>query len=483
VHQTARPARTAPAAPRRPPDWAELGLALAAFAVLAVVALTKAPRLVEPDDYAYQASIIALAHGHLTLSDTQYHALLHYLQHLDHRRSPVIPEWHRTAAGRWISEKGPGYPFLAVAFYRLRLIRLVPLAYGLLGCAGLYLGARRWLRRRFAGATTVALYCSSGAAALFAWRDYLPTFTDASLIAAGTGALLWAVLADDARPRRRIIAGLLAFAALDAATLARYTDILVLAAAILAVVAARLLRSIPAAALWWWLGSVAAFAAALLLADTLVYGAPAATGYRPGQINFTLASVWPNLHVMPGYLVEAMPVLVPAVITCGWIAVRAVRSWIGRSQASRSQAGRSQGSRSEHDGSGAGRSGADRSGAGRDLAVAAALALSWLSVWSLYLGYTWTAAAGQPGPHGLGPLHGSALMFVRFYVPGLGAMALLAAWALIRLPRWALVTAVAALYGLGYWSCTDLAHFRLPGAGTRMPVQESYYYPRSRSRG
>jgi hypothetical protein len=446
VHQTARPARTAPAAPRRRPDWAELGLALAAFAVLAVVALAKAPRLVEPDDYAYQASIIALAHGHLTLSDAQYHALLGYLRHLDHRRSAVIPEWHRTAAGRWISEKGPGYPFLAVAFYRLHLIRLTPLAYGLLGCAGLYVGARRWLRRRFAGATAVALYCSSGAAALFAWRDYLPTFTDAALIAAGTGTLLWAVLADDARPRRRIIAGLLAFAALDAATLARYTDILVLAAAVLAVVAARLLRSIPAAALWWWLGSVAAFAAALLLADTLVYGAPAATGYRPGQINFTLGSVWPNLHVMPGYLVEAMPVLVPACIACGWIAVRAVRFRPGR-----------------------------------DLAVAAALVLSWLSVWSMYLGYTWTAAAGQPGPHGLGPLHGSGLMFVRFYVPGLGAMALLAAWALIRLPRWALVAAVAALYGIGYWSFTDLARFHLPGAGTRMPVQESSYYPHSRS--
>jgi hypothetical protein len=28
---------------------------------------------------------------------------------------------------------------------------------------------------------------------LFAWRSNLPTFTDASLIAAGTGALLWAV--------------------------------------------------------------------------------------------------------------------------------------------------------------------------------------------------------------------------------------------------------------------------------------------------
>jgi len=44
-------------------------------------------------------------------------------------------------------------------------------------------------------AAAVGLYCSSGAAILFAWRDYMPTFTEASLIAAGTGALLWVVLA------------------------------------------------------------------------------------------------------------------------------------------------------------------------------------------------------------------------------------------------------------------------------------------------
>ena len=104
--------------------------------------------------------------------------------------------------GRWISEKDPGYPYLAVAFQAVGLIRLAPLFYGALGCLGLYAGGRRWLGR-FGGAAAVGLYCSSGAAILFAWRDYMPTFTEASLIAAGTGALLWAVLAAEASTRRR----------------------------------------------------------------------------------------------------------------------------------------------------------------------------------------------------------------------------------------------------------------------------------------
>jgi hypothetical protein len=81
-------------------------------------------------------------------------------------------------SGRWISEKDPGYPFLAAPFQLLGIIRLAPLFYGALGCVGLFFGARRWLGR-FGGAAAVGLFCSSGAALLFAWRDYMPTFTDA----------------------------------------------------------------------------------------------------------------------------------------------------------------------------------------------------------------------------------------------------------------------------------------------------------------
>jgi hypothetical protein len=69
---------------------------------------------------------------------------------------------------------------LAAPFEALGIIRWAPLFYGALACLGLFIGARRWLGH-FGGLAAVGLYCSSGAALAFAWRDYMPTFTDASL--------------------------------------------------------------------------------------------------------------------------------------------------------------------------------------------------------------------------------------------------------------------------------------------------------------
>ena len=111
----------------------------------------------------------------------------------------------------------------------------------------------------------------------------MPTFTDAALIAAGTGALLWAVLAAEATTRRRTWTGLAGFAALEAAVSVRYTDIVVLGCAVAAVLAAWKLRAVPAAALRWWLGSVAVAIAGVALFDDLVYGGPLTSGYRPGR--------------------------------------------------------------------------------------------------------------------------------------------------------------------------------------------------------
>jgi hypothetical protein len=55
---------------------AEACLAAAAFVVLCVLVLTASPYLAEPDDFAYQASIVAMTHGHFfTLSAAQAHAL------------------------------------------------------------------------------------------------------------------------------------------------------------------------------------------------------------------------------------------------------------------------------------------------------------------------------------------------------------------------------------------------------------------------
>ena len=421
----------------RPPastdqDLGEILLAFAAFAVLCILVLSFPPRLVEPDDYAYRASIVAMTQGHLlTLSTAQVHALAARLARSG-GGPPVIAQWVQLSSGRWISEKDPGYPFLAAPFQLLGVIRWAPLCYGALGCLGLFFGARRWLGR-FGGAAAVGLFCSSGAALLFAWRDYMPTFTEASLIAAGSGALLWAVLAAEAGSRPRTWAGLLGFVALEAAVFVRYTDIVVLGCAVVAVVTAWRLRAarLPSAALGWWLGSVALFGAGAALFDDVVYGGPVKSGYSPGEIVFSLGAVLPNLRLMPAHLIEAMPMLVLGLVALVWMAGRWVRL--------REPAGE------------------PAALARRDFAVGLALAASWFSVWGLYAASTWTAQ-----------LFGSTLQVVRFYVPAIGAISLLGAWLVVRVPRRASLAAVASaavvvtMFGLGVWSFSTMREFRLP---------------------
>jgi hypothetical protein len=408
-------------------DRVEAFVALAAFAVLCIMVLSVASRLVEPDDYAYRASIVAITQGHfLTLSTAQVDRLAAQLPG-PVAGVPGVLQWVQLPGGRWISEKDPGYPFLAAPFQAAGIIRLAPLCYGALGCLGLFFGARRWLGR-FGGAAAVVLFCSSGAALLFAWRDYMPTFTDAALIAAGTGALLWAVLAAEVTTRRRTWTGLAGFAALEAAVFVRYTDIVVLGCAVAAVLAAWKLRAVPAAALRWWLGSVAVTIAGVALFDDLVYGGPLTSGYRPGEITFSFGAVLPNLRYMPAHLIQAMPMLVLGLAALAWIAVRRVR--LRRADDDRAAPAR------------------------RDLAVGLALAASWLSVWGLYAAYTWTAND-----------LGSTLQFARFYVPAAGAIALLGSWLVTRLPGRASLAAVTsgavAMFGLGAWSFAIMREFWL----------------------
>lgn len=377
-------------------------VALAAFGGLCLAVLLRAPQLLEPDDLAYRASIVALSHGHVTLSTAEYHALSH--------RLGGIAQWVQLPSGRWISEKNPGYPFLAVPFQLLGSLRVAPLFYGALACVGLFFGGRRWLGR-LGGAWTVVLYCSSAAALVFAWRATMPTFTDASLVAAGAGALLWTFLATDASQRRRAVVGLLGFVALEAATFARYTDGVALVVAIAATLLVARRTGIGRRALLLWGGSVAAFAALVAVFDAVFYGGVLRTGYRSGEIQFALGAVVPNLREMPRQLVWSMPLLLLALGSTVWIGVRLRR--------------RSPGART-------------------DAAVGAALLALWLGIYGLYAAYTWTAQAGTAGPGG-----GVSVHLIRFYVPALGAIALLAAWLVSRLPRWTPVAAVAAVVTLG----------------------------------
>src|SRR5438067_8266963 len=400
--------------------WAEAVLAVAAFAALCVVVLSVSPQAAEPDDGAYHASIVAMTEGHfLTLSTAQAEALARKLGD-----NPAAPpnQWIELSDGRYISEKDPGYPFLAAPFQALGIIRSAPLFYGALACLGLFVGARRWLGR-FGGLAAVGLYCSSGAALAFAWRDYMPTFTDASLIAAGSGALLWAVLATEASSRRRTWVGLAGFAAIEIATFVRYTNIVILGCAVVAVVAAWRLRAarLPLRTLCWWLASVAVFGAGVAIFDDLVYGGPLTTGYQPGEVTFALGAIGPNLRIMPAHLMQAMPMLVFGLIALAWIVVR----WLVHRRT---------------DGEAA-------TVARRDLAIGAALAASWLAIWGLYSAYTWTTDPTSV-----------TVQVVRFYVPAIGAIALLGAWLVTRIPgrawRAGLISAavITAMFGLGVWS-------------------------------
>jgi hypothetical protein len=256
------------------------------------------------------------------------------------------------------------------------------------------------------------------------------------------------MLAVDAPGRRRTWCGLAGFAALEAATFTRYTDIVILAGAVLAVAAALIWwrPAVPAGAWRWWLGSVALAGAGVAVFDALIYGGPLRSGYRPGEIQFSLGAVGPNLRYLPVRLVEAMPMLVLGLLALAAIAAGWVR-W-------------------GHD------PGLPGGRARRDLAVGLGLGASWAGMWGLYAAYTWTARAGGAGP---------SLPVIRFYLPAAGAIALLAAWPVVHGARWLAarvrwtglavpVLALAALFGLGIWSFTSMTSWAGPLRQGRIPV-------------
>jgi hypothetical protein len=267
----------------------------------------------------------------------------------------------------------------------------------------------------------------------------MPTFTGAALVAAGAGALLWSLLAGDASAKRRTVAGLLGFPALEGAMLIRYTDVIALAVA----VAAALLvwrfvpDRVPRQALWWQLGSVAVAGALVLAWDQLVYGSALTTGYASGVVTFGLGAIRGNLSHMPRHLTTTMPAFWLALAGLVWLVARSIRL---RRTAPLDVVRPS------------------RAAAHRDLAVAAALAAAWAGNWGLYFTYYWTTQVGG----------GGAVHLVRFFVPALASIALLGAWPLARLPRWLAGAIVAAFFGLGLWSFATMAadaRGGMPGAG------------------
>jgi hypothetical protein len=173
----------------------------------------------------------------------------------------------------------------------------------------------------------------------------------------------------------------------------------------------------------WCLASVFVFCAAVATFDTLVYGGPLRSGYRPGEITFSLSAVSANLRSMPTHLIQAMPMLVLGLAALAGIVLQWLR--VRRADGENAMTAR------------------------RDLAVGLALAASWAAIWGLYATYTWTT------PPGL-----STLQSARFYVPALGPIALLGAWLLVRVPRKQSPVAMITLLSVGtlFWLGAQAFH-------------------------
>jgi hypothetical protein len=178
---------------------------------------------------------------------------------------------------------------------------------------------------------------------------------------------------------------------------------------------------LPLATLCSWLASVVVFGAGVALFDDLVYGGPLTTGYRPGEVTFALGAIGLNLRHMPAQLLRAMPMLVLGLIALAWIILR----WLILRR----------------------RGGEVGAAARRDLWVGITLAASWFALWGLYSAYAWTTDPTSV-----------TVQVVRFYVPALGAIALLGAWLVTRIPgrAWragvASAAVITAMFVLGVWS-------------------------------
>jgi hypothetical protein len=413
-------------------------LAIVSFVILCNVVLSQAPKMIEPDPYAYRASIYALADGNINLNQQQYNELSLRLM-----KTPVgggIMQWHQQPDGQWVSEKNPGYPYFAVVFKKFGALRLAPLFFGVLGCIGLWFGAKRWIGE-WGAAFAISMYCSASAAMVFAWRETMPTFTDTSLIACGIGLLIWTVLSVERRLRTRVGVGSLAFLSFGLAMFVRYTSVTVLlvAAAFAASACFTKRWHLSKWALIVWASVVLVPIGAALCFNVTYYGAFTKTGYQPDVIEFSLSAVPTNIRELPWRLAEAMPVFLVALAAIGVMVrlqlnlrkaqvvseeVANQAKWIDEDQGSLTLT-------SEN--------------AISDRWIGLFLVCCWVSTWGLYVAFVWTSQVIEGAEiHGVG-----AYTFTRLFVPSLAPIALLAAWLLVRLPRVIALLILAALLCFG----------------------------------
>ena len=386
---------------------------ITAWALFCVTLMSKVPLLFEPDDYAYRASIVALKNGLITLSQAQYVQLNSSLKG---NGLVGIYQWIHLPNGMWISQKNPGFPFLAEPFYAIGNLRLLPAFYSLVAIAGIFLGARKWLGP---GGGFVASVCFlfTGASLTFGYRITMPTFTEACLIAAALGVLLWSCSLTP-KPTLKSWSSSIAFFLLGCAVFSRYTNFVIYLGVLIVLLAYRKKFGFGADAVYKWLSVTAFLVIGILCFNKHFYGGWFKTGYSGLHLYTSLANYPKNLSQLPPLLVEAMPLMLIAIWAGAQIAHRTKKQLVAPIE--------------NVDG---------------DKRIGILLVLSVVLPWALYLGYNWTAAKLDSS---------SAIHVIRFYVPALGPLAFLAAWKLMRLTLKWRVLLIALLVASSFWSFQSL---------------------------
>ncbi len=232
------------------------------------------------------------------------------------------------------------------------------------------------------------------------------------------------------------------FLALEGAVFIRYTDVVELVVATAAVIVLRRAMRVSWRTLALWLGSVVAFGVFVLGFNDWAYGHATSTGYSAGEITFSLSAFWPNLKLMPGQLASA----VPAYLVAALAALAIVVNWARARRTSPARLG----------------------AARRDLTVGVVLAVGWLSMWLLYFTYTWTADMAGGGPGGPGGGGAVTVHLIRFYLPAIGLIALLAAWLFTRVTKllsWGLLGALVVAALFSFYSMAAAGAGGFPGGG------------------
>jgi hypothetical protein len=383
--------------------------ALVAWFIFVVALFFRHPIMFEADDYAYRAAIVALSHGHITLNTTQYLALNAQLKGSG---SFGILQWSHLPNGTWISEKNPGYAFIALPFYLMGSLQLLPVFASLIATVGLFLGARKWLGPR-GGLLSVILFLFNGAALAFGLRFTMPTFTEACFIAGASGFILWSLLEQRFVFERSVVSSI-ALALLGLATFSRYTNVGVLVIATICLMWNRKKAYLPLWCLIVWVLIVNISIEGILAFNAHFYGGLFSTGYYNTPIGFSLSSISQNIRHAPLFNLISFPVVLLALV--GTVSCFHSRSNLWHKSGMR-VFGLSTGE--------------------------GFLILSVIYIWVLYLCYNETAMSmSWPATY----------HEIRFFIPSLGAIALLGAKALQRWKvKWQVV-AVLLLVVHAFWA-------------------------------